>query len=190
MYEIYLSARDSSHVTLFVGILKHMGLKPLRKNLSGTFGGKVRAIFGLGTFASRKRDIFRPRHSASVPACSRLQERSIQLCCSLQLVCWCLRATPWADDHDGEFLLRTPIHNMHDYTADLIQSCVHLRSSRHTLAMYLMYWSADQSPPATVFWLNHMNTMIGCPAILTCRSSSTLSLMTFATGRSLLRSTS
>ena len=104
-------------MTLFVGILKHIQLEPLRKNLSGTFWGKVRAIFGLGTFASSKRDIFRPRQSTSVPACSRLQERSIQLRCSLQLVCWCLRATPRADDHDGDFLLGTPIRNMHYYTA-------------------------------------------------------------------------
>ena len=42
------------------------------------------------------------------------------------------------------------------------------------LAMHLDVLVSVQSPADTVFWLNHMNTTVGDPALLTCRSSSTL----------------
>ena len=93
-------------------MFKNPNLKFRSKDVSRAFCAEVRAIYGLGTLAPLKRDALCPRQRTSMPACSRVQKGSIQLLCSLQLERRCQRATPWPDDHDGEFCLRTAATDM------------------------------------------------------------------------------
>lgn len=103
MYEIYLFARDSSHVILFLDVLQYLVSECGTQNMCRTSWGEVGAINGLGRGTIAKGDVLRPCNRTSPNSACRWGHKGlVQLLCTSSLLHMRLWPTPRANDHDGD----------------------------------------------------------------------------------------